>query len=235
VDASREEGEGGGTRLSRRVLLKRAGVLGVGVSAGGVLARPAPAEVERVVLVEREALDALTAPQAAAVDAIVARLIPSDANGGGAAEARVGRYIDNALSGGLSWAKESYVNGLARLDAYSQSTYGAPFVGLSGAQQDAVLTNLQANTVTGFTPDSQTFFNLLRTHALEGMCCDPFHGGNANFVGWDLIGYPGVKVTGVLPAEQALDTTLKPARRSGYSFDMFKKKFRTPRPAWKKP
>lgn len=224
MDASAEEGEGRARRLSRSVLLKRAGVLGVGASAVGVLARPAPAEVERVELVEREALEALTAQQAASVDAVVARLIPTDANGGGAAEARVGRYIDRALNGGLSSMKEAYLSGLAQLDAYSQRTYGAAFTGLSAAQQDAVLTTMQANTATGFTPDSRTFFNLLREHALQGMFCDPFHGGNANFIGWDLIGYPGVKIGAVSPAEQALDKTLKPAHRSGYSFEMFKKK-----------
>jgi gluconate 2-dehydrogenase gamma chain len=225
MDASREAGAGRSRRVSRRALLKRAGVLGVGASAMGVLGRAAPAEaeVERVVLVEREALEALTADQAATVDAVVARLIPSGASGGGAAEARVGRYIDRALNGGLSLRKQEYVDGLAQLDAYSQRTYGAAFVGLSAAQQDAVLTNMQANTATGFTPDSRTFFNLVREHALQGMFCDPFHGGNANFVGWDMIGYPGVKISGVLPAEQALDVTPTPAHRSGYSFEMFKK------------
>lgn len=222
MDASSEERDGSGGKLSRGRLLKRAGALGVGATAVGALANSAPAEVERVVLIEREALEALTAQQAATVDAICARLIPS-ANGRGATEARVGRYIDRALSGGLSWDKQAYEAGLAQLDSYSQRTYGAPFVGLSAAQQDAVLTNLQANTATGFTPDSRTFFNLVREHALQGMFCDPFHGGNANFVGWDMLGYPGVKIGAVLPAEQELDTTVKPARRSAYSHDMFKK------------
>jgi len=223
MDASTEEGEGRARRLSRRVLLQRAGVLGVGASAVGVLAGSAPAEVERVVLIEREALESLTAEQAATLEAISARLIPTDANGPGATEARVGRYIDRQLAGGLSSYKPDYENGLAQVDAYSQKTYGAPFVRLTAAQQDAVLTNMQANTATGFTPSSRTFFNILRDHTIQGMFCDPFHGGNANFVGWDLIGYPGVKLSGVLPAEQALDRPLKPARRSSYSYDMFTK------------
>jgi gluconate 2-dehydrogenase gamma chain len=223
MDASSEEGDRSGRKLSRGSLLKRAGALGVGATAVGALASPAPAEVERVVLIEREALESLTAQQAATVDAICARLIPSGANGRGATEARVGRYIDRALNGGLSWDKQAYVDGLAQLDSYSQRTYGAPFVGLPAAQQDAVLTNLQANTASGFTPDSRTFFNLVREHALQCMFCDPFHGGNANFVGWGMLGYPGVKIGAVLPAEQELDTTLKPARRSAYSHDMFTK------------
>jgi gluconate 2-dehydrogenase gamma chain len=223
MDASTDKGEGGERRLSRGGLLKRAGVLGVGATAVGVLASPAPAEVERVVLIEREALESFTAEQMATVDAIVARLIPSDANDGGAAEARVGRYIDRQLNGGLASYKPDYANGLAQVDAYAKKTYGAAFVGLSAVQQDAVLTNMEANTATGFSPSPRTFFNIIRDHAVQGMFSDPFHGGNANFVGWDLIGYPGVKIGAVLPSEQAIGTTLKPAHRSSYSYDMFLK------------
>jgi gluconate 2-dehydrogenase gamma chain len=230
MDASTDQGDGQARRLSRSAILRRAGVVGVGASTFGVLAgstsadASGPAEVEREVFIEREALESLTAQEATTVDAIAARLIPSDGNGGGATEARVGRYIDRALAGALSSRKQEYTSGLAQTDAYSQKTYGAAFVGLSAAQQDAVLTNMEANTAAGFTPDSRTFFNLVREHAVQGMFCDPFHGGNANFVGWDLIGFPGVKVGGVLPAEQALNTTLKPEHKSGYSDDMFKKR-----------
>ena len=32
---------------------------------------------------------------------------------------------------------------------------------------------------------------MVRTHTLQGTFGDPYYGGNANFVGWDLIGYPG--------------------------------------------
>ena len=34
------------------------------------------------------------------------------------------------------------------------------------------------------------FFQLLRTHTIEGMFSDPMHGGNAGLIGWQLIGYP---------------------------------------------
>jgi hypothetical protein len=34
---------------------------------------------------------------------------------------------------------------------------------------------------------------MVRTHTLQGTFGDPYYGGNANFVGWDLIGYPGIR------------------------------------------
>ena len=87
--------EAGG--LSRRELLRRAGLVGV---AATVPAAALASEASSVR--EREGLESLTAAEADAVEAIVDRLIPTDANGPGAAEARVARYIDRALDGELA-------------------------------------------------------------------------------------------------------------------------------------
>ena len=41
---------------------------------------------------------------------------------------------------------------------------------------------------------------------MQGTFGDPYYGGNANFVGWDLIGYPGVRLA-VTADEQRLDAS----------------------------
>jgi hypothetical protein len=53
---------------------------------------------------------------------------------------------------------------------------------------------------------------------------DPYYGGNANFVGWDLVGYPGVR-TMVTPGDQrSLEAgQLKPNHRSAYDYETFNK------------
>jgi hypothetical protein len=66
------------------------------------------------------------------------------------------------------------------------------------------------------------FFALVRTHTIQGTFCDPFYGGNANFAGWDLIGYPGVR-TIVTPDEQRIGITLTPNHKSAYDYAMFTK------------
>ena len=208
---------------SRLGLLKRAGAIGVTAAAAGALTRSTPAEVIEVRTVDREGAVTLTAEEIATIEAIVARLIPTDANGPGATEARVGRYIDWALGGGLAFFKDDYTRGLASTNAYATSIHGVAFSRLTGAQQDAILTNMQRNTATGFSPNSQTFFNLIRGHAVEGMFCDPFHGGNANLVGWDLIGYPGVKISEVTRQDQSLDYAPTSTRKTAYDFDPFRK------------
>jgi gluconate 2-dehydrogenase gamma chain len=222
MDPPTEQGTAFG-RTSRLGFLKRVGAVGVATTAAGTLGSPAPAAVAEAEIVEREGAGGLTATDLQTVEAIVARLIPTDANGPGATEARVARYIDWSLAGGLAFFRDSYERGLTQLDAYCRSVNGAPFAQMTAAQQDAVLTNMQANTATGFTPDAQTFFNLIRGHAVQGMFGDPFHGGNANLVGWDLIGFPGIKIAGVTARDQSLDYAPTSTRKTAYDSALFKK------------
>jgi hypothetical protein len=42
---------------------------------------------------------------------------------------------------------------------------------------------------------------------------DPMYGGNTGFSGWDLIQYPGLKLTWA-PEEQEIGTVVTPAHRS---------------------
>lgn len=203
------------TGLSRRAFMRRAGAVGVvaAVPAGVFAAEVASAP-------ERERLETFTSAEADTAEAFVARLIPSDANGPGAKEARVLRYIDRALSGELASSRSAYSAGLAATDAYARSRFGRGFAALNAAQQDSVLNDMERNVATGFTPNSRTFFDLVREHALQGMFGDPVHGGNVDFIGWDLIGFAGVKLA-FTEAEQQLDVTVSPAHKSLADYPLF--------------
>jgi gluconate 2-dehydrogenase gamma chain len=176
---------------------------------------PAPAAA-------REAFETLTAAESDTLEAIAARLIPTDATGPGAAEARAAHYIDRALGGPLAASRQAYAAGLAAINAYAQGAKGAPFAKLPPADQDAVLAALQGNVATGFTPSAVSFFNLVRSHTIEGTFSDPYYGGNANFIGWDLIRYPGVRVSASAD-EQRLKVAVPANHRSAYDFAMFSK------------
>src|SRR4029077_3680568 len=110
----------------------------------------------------------------------------------------------------------TYALGLAAVDEYAQASRGAPFSNLSAEDQDAVLREMEKNTATGFTPNSSAFFEMLRTHTIQGTFCDPYYGGNADFVGWDLIGYPGIRLA-VTADEQRMKARAKPERSSAYA------------------
>ena len=201
--------------LSRRAFLRRAGVVGAAaaVPAGVFVSEVATAR-------ERERLETFTAAEADTVDAMLGRLIPADESGPGAIEARVLRYVDRALSGELAESRPGYGAGVAATDAYARSRFGASFADLTATQQDTILDEMERNVASGFSPSSRAFFDLVREHALQGMFGDPVHGGNADFVGWDLIGFYGVRLE-VTAAEQQLDVTVAPAHKSVADYPMF--------------
>ena len=190
---------------SRRDMFKLAGAATTVATGGFAQTQGAPAP-------NREALETLTAAEADILEAFCARLIPTDANGPGAKEARAAHYIDRALGGALTSAREAYRSGLMALDDHARSSKGAPFGMLNAQDQDAVLTD--------FEKTDPGFFGLVRQHTLQGTFCDPYYGGNANFVGWDLLAYPGIRMA-VSQQDEAMNAHPTPARKSAYDFPMF--------------
>jgi gluconate 2-dehydrogenase gamma chain len=128
------------------------------------------------------------------VAALAERLMPGAPGMPGARDADVLNYIDLALAGAYADQQDFYRRGLAALDAFCQASYQMPFARLDAARQDTVITALEAGKATGFSwPTPQAFFNTLRTHTMEGMFADPVYGGNKDFAGWRLVGFPGAQ------------------------------------------
>jgi gluconate 2-dehydrogenase gamma chain len=131
---------------------------------------------------------------AATITAFAERLMPGAPGKPGAREAGVLNYIDLALSGAYSDLQDFYRRGLAALDAHSRKTHGSEFAKLAGAKQDEVIMALEQGKASEFSwPSAQAFFNTLRTHTMEGMFADPVYGGNKDFAGWILVGFPGAQ------------------------------------------
>ncbi len=220
--------------VSRRDLLKRAGMAGAALTlpAARVVpgtnddqARPGAQTVPGTTDdrgPRREPIEHLTAEEADLLEAICARIIPSDASGPGAREARAAHYIDRALGGALRESREAYRAGFAAFDRYCRSSRRAAFTALSERDQDSVLIDVETGAATGFPASSAQFFAMVRTHTLQGTFGDPYYGGNANFVGWDLIGFPGLRLN-VSAEDQRLGARLTPTHKSAYDTEMFTK------------
>jgi gluconate 2-dehydrogenase gamma chain len=210
--------------VSRRDLFKRAGLAGAALTIPVTPALPEQAKpaAPAAAAPKREPVENLTAAEADMLEAICARIIPSDANGPGAREARAAHFIDRGLGGALKESREAYRAGFVSFDRYCRSSRGAAFVDLSARDQDSVLMDVESGSATGFTGSSAAFFNMVRTHTLQGTFGDPYYGGNANFVGWDLIGYPGLRLN-VTTEDQRLGAKLTPTHKSAYDTEMFNK------------
>ncbi len=146
------------------------------------------------------ALRFFTEQEALAVAAAAAQIFPADDSGPGANEAGVVIYIDRQLAGpygrdryrfiqppfetgvpeqgyqGKSTPARIYREGLRQIRGLHQ---------LSAEEQHAALTRIEKTS----------FFQMLKTHTIEGMFCDPMHGGNADLIGWQLIGFPGPRMS----------------------------------------
>lgn len=157
-------------------------------------------------------------PQERAVlDAFADRIIPSDESGPGAAASGVARYIERSLAEWNQADQPLLRGGLQALDAAARAQHSQDFAQLSAEQQDALMLAMEAGQVSGFD-NAQAVFNRLHRLVLEGMFSDPYYGGNANYAGWDLIGYPGA-VLGSGVEMQQMGGRLPPLHTSAYGAD----------------
>jgi gluconate 2-dehydrogenase gamma chain len=226
--------------ISRRELLRGAAIAGAAAipghtglavstaGTGGLAPAVAGDPTAQTQALRPEAYETLTATEADILEAMVGRLIPNDEYGPGAIEGRAVHFIDRALGGALAGSREAYRAGLEAFDRYCRMSRGKPFVELSEIDQDSVLIDVETGAATGsgagFTGSSAAFFNLVKGHTWQGMFGDPYYGGNANFVGWDLIGYPGVRTTVTAADQQRMERgELQPNHRSAYDNEMFNK------------
>ncbi len=213
------------TSLSRRNLLKGVGLTGAalitGASSSAIaqssLPQPSPARIPVT-----EAFETLTAAESAALDAFASRILPNDDGTPGAHEARAVHYIDRGLAGAMAASRELYATGLAALDAHAMEVGNTPFHLLSTSAQDDIIDAMTRNAIPDFAMLNLGFFNTVRTHTIDGTFSDPYYGGNRDFVGWDMIGYPGVRA-GSSQEDVRQGRALAPSRQSAYDMPTYTK------------
>jgi gluconate 2-dehydrogenase gamma chain len=175
-------------------------------SVGGVLVytldrKPSVVSAQDNNSTVRIPLKFFTEPEALIAAAAASRIFPSDESGPGAREAGVVIYIDRQLAG--PWGRDGHRYTREPFDESAAAEFGYQgkatpreiyrealknlqgFDRLSPAEQDARLKTIEDGM----------FFNLLRRNTIEGMFCDPQHGGNVDMIGWQLIGFPGPRMS----------------------------------------
>jgi gluconate 2-dehydrogenase gamma chain len=165
----------------------------------------------------------LSDDEVSAVNALVDRLIPKDANGPGGVESGVVTFIDRELAGQFGAAARWYMQGpwnegtasqgwqfaltpaalyrssLMALDRWCRGTRGKRFAELAVTDKDVVIGQLEAGKVDLDGIPSSAFFQLLWQNCLEGYLSDPLYGGNRGMAAWKMIGFPGAN-PGLTPA-----------------------------------
>jgi len=142
-----------------------------------------------------------TEQEALIVAAAASRIMPSDDTGPGAHEAGVVIYIDRQLAGpwghdARRYTHEPFDDNAAAEFGY-QGTASPERIYREGLKQLAVFDQLPPSEQDAKLVEIErsVFFDLLRRNTIEGMFCDPLHGGNLDMVGWQLIGFPGPRMS----------------------------------------
>jgi gluconate 2-dehydrogenase gamma chain len=141
-----------------------------------------------------------TESEAIIAAAAASRIFPSDESGPGAREAGVSIYIDRQLAG--PYGRDRY--------RYTQGPFedAPPELGYQGKATPREIYREGLKSLKGFdrlAPEEQDthlrqiessrFFSLLHQHTIEGMFSDPIHGGNIDMIGWQLVGFPGPRMS----------------------------------------
>jgi gluconate 2-dehydrogenase gamma chain len=156
-----------------------------------------------------------TQPEYEFVDAAVARIIPDDDLGPGAKEAGVANFINHQLAGPYGRGEDWYMQGpwhqgieqqgyqlrltpaqlyrtaIADIEGHVRQKYGKSFAALDPGSQDHIFEALDKGELELPSSHARKFFELLVQNAKEGFLADPIYGGNRDFAGWKLIGFPG--------------------------------------------
>lgn len=176
-----------GDHISRRDFVGSVSALGAVWLTAAACAReaaaPAPDSATHSPTAESPAppqtLTHFSADQAADLDAIASRIIPTT-DTPGAHEAGVVYFIDHSIP---IYAKEQvplFDKGLTDLKKAVQDKHGAgtSFAKLTAEQQDAMLKSME----------KQDFFQAMRFATIAGFLSLPKYGGNKDYIGWAAVG-----------------------------------------------
>jgi gluconate 2-dehydrogenase gamma chain len=168
----------------------------------------------------------LSAAEISFVEAAVARIIPSDELGPGAKEAGVATFIDRQLAGPYGRAESWYTQGpwrhgakeqgyqlklspaqlyraaIADIETYVREHHRKTFAELDSKSQDQILHALEKGEIELPHASADAFFTMLVHNTIEGFLADPLYGGNRDFIGWKLVGFPGPRYNYVAEIEQ---------------------------------
>ncbi len=166
-------------------------------SIGGVLVYSLDRKVSRLLAQDKSTqtlkipLRFFTEEEAMIVAAAAARIFPSDDSGPGAKEPIDENAAREFGYQGKATPRETYREGLKGLKGFDA---------LSPEEQDKKLHEIE-NT---------HLFALLRQNTIEGMFSDPVHGGNVDMVGWQLVGFPGPRMSNYAEVDKHFGEAFRP-------------------------
>lgn len=130
-----------------------------------------------------------TQEEAKCIIAFCEQIIPKDISPG-ATDAGVIFYIDRQLAGVFNYDQDTYRNGIKILQAYCKVKYSKTFELLTSDDQIRIMKTMESNQLneTEWTKGKPAeFFNLILSHTMQGFYGSPIHGGNKDYMSFQML------------------------------------------------
>ena len=127
--------------------------------------------------------------EAACIISFCEQIIPKDESPG-ATDAGVIYYIDRQLSGVFHYDQETYRAGIRNLQTWCNLKYGKNFEAIGAEDQIEILNLMQSNELKESEWSESKpadFFNLVRAHTMQGFYGSPIHGGNKDYMSFEML------------------------------------------------
>jgi len=133
--------------------------------------------------------------EAACIIALCEQIIPEDIHGGGATEAGVIHYIDRQLVAVFDYDQVIYQQGISALQNSCLASFSQRFENLDAETQFSLCESMEKGELAAeFWPevDQNRFFSLVVRHSMQGFYGPPRHGGNKDYMSYQMMGleYP---------------------------------------------
>ncbi|HEY1985572.1 MAG TPA: gluconate 2-dehydrogenase subunit 3 family protein [Terracidiphilus sp.] len=129
----------------------------------------------------------LTEKDSATLAALCDQIIPAD-DFPSASQAGVLTYIDRQLTRHYRRHQQAYRDGLMQANLLSRNRFDVDLADASQQQQFEIATNLEQQ--------NRPFFDLVRSHTMQGYYGSPRHGGNRDAASWRMLGLDEPPVRG---------------------------------------
>jgi gluconate 2-dehydrogenase gamma chain len=169
-------------KFNRRDFLKTTGIV-----AGGLMFMPCCRYTE-------QPYRFLSTEEADCIIALTEQIIPRD-NYPGATDAGVIYYIDRQLSSVFHYDQQIYREGIESLQLACNDMHEKPFQDLPVPVQIMVMEEMEAGNLNSYSwpgGNLSSFFNLVMKHTMQAFYGSPIHGGNKDYVSFEMlqIDYP---------------------------------------------
>ena len=125
--------------------------------------------------------------------ALCDQIIPADDDFGGATDAEVVYYIDRQLSSSFKHDSSLYRQSISKLQSFCLEKFNKTFSDLDSDKQISVMQMMEKNKLDNVKwKNSSFFFNKIRLHTMQGFYGSPIHGGNKNFLSFDILNIDGL-------------------------------------------